>query len=108
MPRSPEHFVVVFCQDHPLADVVGRLSPYGAQVAAEPPKGGALSQLEQNRVLKQRLQECCVLIPLEFLDPITLEIIAEPVIAGDGVRRASLQQMPFPKAVLETPKPYGY
>jgi hypothetical protein len=42
------------------------------------------SEVEENRQLKQKLQEYFVMIPLDFLDPITLEIIAEPVIAADG------------------------
>eukprot|EP01006_Ploeotia_vitrea_P058469 TRINITY_DN6948_c0_g1_i1.p1 TRINITY_DN6948_c0_g1~~TRINITY_DN6948_c0_g1_i1.p1 ORF type:complete len:1050 (+),score=160.55 TRINITY_DN6948_c0_g1_i1:228-3152(+) len=39
---------------------------------------------EENKKLKEQLQMQCILIPLEFLDPITLEIIVDPVKAADG------------------------
>eukprot|EP01012_Entosiphon_sulcatum_P031027 TRINITY_DN3868_c0_g1_i2.p1 TRINITY_DN3868_c0_g1~~TRINITY_DN3868_c0_g1_i2.p1 ORF type:complete len:612 (+),score=117.22 TRINITY_DN3868_c0_g1_i2:1125-2960(+) len=46
-------------------------------------KAKASSVQEENRQLKEALQKDFVMIPLEYLDPITLEIMFDPVIAAD-------------------------
>uniref|UniRef100_A0A7S1JBV2 U-box domain-containing protein n=1 Tax=Eutreptiella gymnastica TaxID=73025 RepID=A0A7S1JBV2_9EUGL len=73
----------------------GSHSSRGSQpVVIDAPALSAASELEDNRRLKQQLQEYFVMIPLDFLDPITLEIIADPVTAADGhtYERTSIQR----------------
>jgi len=71
----------------PLPDDPARLDSVSLLPQPATPKGREApggSELDQNRALKLRLQEYFVMVPFEYLDPITLEIIADPVVAGDG------------------------